>query len=92
MLRLTILGAGLMATAAALAQGGGTSQPRTARHGPSGDPTEIVCVNEAAIGSRLSRRRVCRTRAEWEEHRAEYKQEVERAQQQMQTHYTDPGG
>jgi hypothetical protein len=50
----------------------------------------VVCVAEKQIGSRLNQRRVCRTRAEWDEHRAEHKQEVERAQQQMQTSYTDP--
>jgi hypothetical protein len=50
----------------------------------------VVCVAEKQIGSRLNQRRVCRTRAEWDEHRSEHKQEVERAQQQMQTQFTDP--
>jgi hypothetical protein len=52
----------------------------------------VVCVSEKQIGSRLNQRRICRTRAEWDEHRAEHKQEVERAQQQMQTQFVDPTG
>ena len=35
-----------------------------ARNGSNNDGNEIVCVNEAVVGSRLARRRVCRTRAE----------------------------
>ena len=59
--------------------------PTTAKAGPSQDPNEVVCVQESEVGSRLNRRRVCRTRAEWAEHRSQYKQSVERAQTQMQT-------
>ncbi|HEX8640236.1 MAG TPA: hypothetical protein VF704_03665 [Allosphingosinicella sp.] len=89
MLKMVLTGAGLVATAAvAVAQtSDGSGKGATTRHGPSGAPTEVVCVRQQQIGSRLATRRVCRTRAEWEQHQAEFKQEVERAQQQMQTDY-----
>ena len=87
MLKALVTGAILIATAAAAQSQGGTSGTR---RGPSGDPGEVVCVSEKQIGSRLAQRRVCRTRAEWEEHRVEHQQEIERAQQQMQTQYKDP--
>ena len=59
--------------------------PATTKIGPSNDPNEVVCIRQSQIGSRVAARRVCRTRAEWAAHRAEYKQEIERAQQQLQT-------
>ena len=87
MLRILSVVAAIVATSA-IAQTG--PAPSTSKRGPGGDPNEVVCVSQAQIGSRLNRRRVCRTRAEWDEHKAEHKQEVERAQQQMQTQFVDP--
>ena len=86
MLKILFVGAVLVATAAVAHSQGA---PGT-RRGPSGDPSEVVCVSEGQIGSRLARRRVCRTRAEWAEHQIEHKQEIQRAQHQMQTQYKDP--
>lgn len=76
-----LFGLGLCGAAAA------TQAPITSesRMGPRNDPDEIMCINEAVIGSRLSRRRVCRTRAEWEEHRAQSRIVTERVQLQKQT-------
>ena len=88
MLKTLFVGTILIATAAVAQSPSGAPGTRRA---PGGASDEVVCVSERQIGSRLSQRRVCRTRAEWDEHRAEHKQEVERAQQQMQTQYTDPG-
>ena len=89
MLKSVLVGVILVAAAAAAhSQGGGAGTKR----GPGTDPGEVVCVSEKQIGSRLNQRRICRTRAEWDEHRAEHKQEVERAQQQMQTQFVDPTG
>lgn len=48
--------------------------------GPSKNPDETVCRTVADTGSRLSRTRVCRTRAEWEQQRRNTEQDVERAQ------------
>jgi hypothetical protein len=90
MLKLVLIGVSLVATAAVAQNSGGSAKGPTTRHGASGDPTEVVCVREQAVGSRLATRRVCRTRAEWEQHQSEFKQEVDRAQQQMATSYSDP--
>ena len=48
--------------------------------GPDNDPSRIVCVTETVTGSRLGTRRVCRTRAEWAEHRAQSRSVIERVQ------------
>ena len=84
---MAILGTVLLSSVAAIAQtpADPASGPATTKRGVSGDPNEVICVQEKATGSRLGARRVCRTRAEWAEHRAEHKQEIERAQQQLQT-------
>jgi len=36
---------------------------------PAPDPNERICRTEAVTGSRLQKRRTCRTRKEWEESR-----------------------
>ena len=48
--------------------------------GPDNDPNKMICENQTEIGSRVSRRRVCSTRAEWEAHRAETRKVTERVQ------------
>ena len=45
------------------------------------DMNRIVCVNVTEIGSRLNRRRICRTRAEWAELQAQGRLVVDRVQQ-----------
>jgi hypothetical protein len=66
-----------------------TTEPATARLAAGGRLSQVVCITEFQPGSRIVRRRVCRTRAEWAEHRSEFRQEIERAQQQFQTDYPD---
>lgn len=61
------------------------SPTTTTKRGPSNDPNEIVCVKEAEIGSRLAHRRICRTRAEWEEHHRQLRQAIDKAQADKQT-------
>ena len=48
--------------------------------GPDNDANRMICENQTEIGSRLSRRRICRTRAEWDAHRAQSRDTVERVQ------------
>lgn len=43
-------------------------------------PDKIVCVRQTRIGSRLDTRRICRTRAEWDELEAEERNVVDRVQ------------
>jgi hypothetical protein len=46
------------------------------------DPNETVCQPVAQTGSRLSRARVCMTRAQWAEQRRLTRQNIERTQTQ----------
>ena len=81
-----IILAAVMISGAAVAQEA-AQEPATQSREGDGDVTQIVCRTEVETGSRINRRRVCRTRAEWAEHRGQYRDRIERAQQQMQTGY-----
>ena len=50
---------------------------------PSLDPNEKVCESLTMVGSRLAKKRVCATRAEWEERRREDRQAVDQMQKQI---------
>lgn len=69
---------------AVLVSGGATAfaqaPSETTKAGTMTDPTEVVCIREPVIGSRVNTTRVCRTRAEWAEIRRQYRQNIERAQ------------
>jgi hypothetical protein len=80
----TLILAALMASSAAAIGQAPTGETRI---GPSNKADEIVCRREQVIGSRLATQRVCRTRAEWAEHRRQFRQSVDRAQQQSQSDY-----
>ena len=71
------VGTMLGATAAMAQAPAGNTETKV---GPNQDPNQVVCVNEGEIGSRLSRRRVCRTRAEWAEMERQTRQAVDRTQ------------
>lgn len=45
------------------------------------DPNEIVCEKQTVLGSRLAKRKVCATRAEWAEKRRLDKQAADRGRQ-----------
>ena len=47
------------------------------------DPNERICEKQPVLGSRLTTRRVCATRAEWEEMRRLDKDAIDRAQAQI---------
>ena len=74
-----------MAGCAAAAWSQAPDQPETEKRGTGNDPNEMVCVNEAQLGSRLAKRRVCRTRAQWEEHHRQLRMAIDTAQTQKQT-------
>jgi hypothetical protein len=59
--------------------------------GPDNNPGQIVCVKQQEIGSRVSARRVCRTRAEWAEHREHAREVAERVQVRKATECTGGG-
>ena len=54
-------------------------QPPTA----AGDPNEKICENLSMIGSRLAKKRICATRAEWADRRLQDRREGEAIQRQM---------
>lgn len=59
----------------------GIAQPNTAVASAAGDPSQTICEKVEEIGTRLSAKRVCMTRAEWAEQRRRNREEVEKAQQ-----------
>jgi hypothetical protein len=90
MKKAAFLSALLVSGVAALAQAPAEA-PATTKTGPNQDPNQIVCQTQTEIGSRLNRRRVCRTRAEWAAHQRMYRDNIEKAQQQSMTDSRDPG-
>jgi len=46
------------------------------------DPNEVVCEKQEVIGSRLASKRVCMTRSQWADMKAQDRQETERVQTQ----------
>jgi len=48
--------------------------------GPTMNQNETVCRTVAETGSRLSRSRVCQTRAQWDQQRRDMRQNVEQSQ------------
>lgn len=60
----------------------GIAQPANATvASAAGDPTQTICEKVEEIGTRLSAKRVCMTRAQWAEQRRLNREEVEHAQQ-----------
>lgn len=55
--------------------------PKESRDGK--DPNEWICEKQTIIGTRLATRRVCATRAEWEEKRRQDKEAIDKAQTQI---------
>lgn len=50
---------------------------------PVADPDEKICEKVTQIGSRLSRKRICATRAEWAERRLKDRQDAEHIQRSI---------
>lgn len=44
-------------------------------------PDDVICRTEEELGSRLNKRRICMTRAQWDEARRESKNSIDSAQQ-----------
>ena len=72
-LSVAIMAASALASPAA-------AQSQAAPNYSSGDRNEKICESIAAIGSRLAKKRVCATRAEWEEKRRLDREAVDQAQ------------
>jgi hypothetical protein len=70
------LALGFSASSPAWAFGEEQKAPQAA----DGDKNEKICENVTMIGSRLAKKRVCGTRAEWEDRKLQDRQAVEKAQ------------
>ena len=44
------------------------------------DPNEVICQRQEVVGSRLQKRRVCMTRAQWADLQLQDRQAIEKAQ------------
>lgn len=93
MFRSHFISATIFLTAAGLAAAGIASEPSTkaadvASEAPATtakkvkDPNEKVCETQGVLGSRLATRRVCATRAEWQERRMRERDIIDRTQSQ----------
>ena len=82
-----------LAVAAGLATSGIASEPSTNAAGVAAeapaktskkvkDPNEKVCETHGVLGSRLAKRRICATRAEWAERRQRERDIIDRTQSQ----------
>ena len=60
-----------------------TAQPVPANPKKS-DVNKVVCQSQEEIGSRLNTKKVCMTVQEWQEYRAEHRENAERWQQSAQ--------
>lgn len=47
---------------------------------PANSGSETICRSTGAVGSRLARQRICRTRAEWDNIRREGRAAIDRSQ------------
>jgi hypothetical protein len=75
MKKLLFLG-GILVSAAAVAQ----SPSANGGQGGSNDPNQTVCRSIPNTGSRVSRSRICMTRAQWDERRRDMRSTIERGQ------------
>jgi hypothetical protein len=82
-----VVGAALVLSAAfgataSIAQGQTAPQDRgkSAEQAVSADQNEIICERQEVTGSRLAKRRVCMTRAQWAESRLQDRQATEKVQ------------
>lgn len=74
----------LTLVAAATVMAGAQSLTAKDQYGrESKDPNEWICEKQTIIGTRLATRRVCATRAEWEEKRRQDKDAIDKAQTQI---------
>jgi hypothetical protein len=72
---------GLAASAPAFAQVTSIETSNPASKG-FGNPNQVICQIEQTTGTRLGARKVCKTRLEWEQLRAEHRENLERVQRQ----------
>ena len=73
----------LLALAIAMTMPAGTPVAAQTKPASATDPNERICETIPVIGSRLGKKRICSTRAEWEEQRRQDRQAVDQIQKQI---------
>jgi hypothetical protein len=58
------------------------AQPQQAAPAAKGDPNRIICERQEEIGTRLGGKKVCKTKAQWDEERLQERQALDKFQQQ----------
>jgi len=58
------------------------SQSTPAKPAAKADQDKMICEKQEVLGSRLAVRRVCKTRAQWEDQKRVDREDLERTQQQ----------
>jgi hypothetical protein len=82
-IRIFTIAACILATQPALATNGPAPTPTESGKAPkSRDPNRMICETSLETGSRLAKKRVCLTAAEWQERRDQDRLLVDRAQVQ----------
>lgn len=77
-LAVALLPAAAIISAPLAAQTNGSASPSASKR----DPNEIVCEKQKVPGSRLATAKVCKTRGEWADLKAQDRMDLERAQTQ----------
>ena len=62
----------------ALSSAAAAADPPTGK--PPRDPNEVVCERQEVLGSRLNTKRVCMTRAQWQEQRMQDRMDLDKSQ------------
>lgn len=79
LVRLMALAIAVTSPVSSFAAPAAPPQPPTA----AADPNEKICETISVIGSRLAKKRICATRAEWADRRLQDRKDGEAIQRQM---------
>lgn len=82
MSKMLIIASGLMLVATPVAAQVTSLETGNPTSKGKGDPNRMVCEVEQTTGTRLGARKVCKTRLEWEQLRAEHRATLESVQRQ----------
>lgn len=78
-----VVGAAIIAGLVSVSGLASAADPKKPASSKARDPNEKVCETQQVLGSRLAVRRVCATRAEWADRRAQEREMVGRTQVQQ---------
>lgn len=81
----------LMATTV-LAQEGAAPQADSAKAPAAADADKEICKGEKPTGTRLAKKKVCRTKAEWDEYYRQQREETEQMQRNDMANKTPKSG